>query len=446
MKDGQNHDINLRSLLSQSRPFGIEPEAYHGLAGEVVEIIAPHSEADPVALLASFLVGFGNLIGDSAHFVAEADRHPCRLFAVLVGKTSKGRKGSSWAQIEACLSDIDPDWKITNGLSSGEGLIWNVRDSIKKQEPTREQGKLTGYETVEIDSGIEDKRLMVVEGEFSRVLKTMTRDQNTLSPVLRGAWDSGKLNILTKNSPAGVSNAHISLLCHITKEELNHRLNKTDIFNGFANRFLWLFVERSKELPEGGSLDPNDLLNLQKWIRKAVEFARGVGEMKKSDAAKEVWAKAYSELSQGRLGPVGAATSRAEAQAMRLACIYALLDLSEVIESVHINAGLAVCDYSLQSCQYIFDSRIINRNLIKLLDHLEQTYPDGLSRTDIRDFFNRHKSKEEIESMTSQLHHGGVITPSFRNTEGRRTTLWTLAEDATKATKDFLVDFGYRKD
>ena len=79
----------------------------------------------------------------------------------------------------------------------------------------------------------------------------MTRDQNTLSPVLRGAWDSGKLNILTKNSPARASNAHISLLCHITKEELNHRLNKTDIFNGFANRFLWLFVERSKELPEG---------------------------------------------------------------------------------------------------------------------------------------------------------------------------------------------------
>ena len=90
---------DLISLISQPWPSEIKPDAFHGLAGELVELISPHSEADPVALLASFLVGFGNLVGDSAHFVAEADRHPCRLFATLVGETSKGRKGTSWGHI-----------------------------------------------------------------------------------------------------------------------------------------------------------------------------------------------------------------------------------------------------------------------------------------------------------------------------------------------------------
>ena len=37
-------------------------EAFRGLAGEIVSMIEPHSEADPVALLSQLLVGFGRLL------------------------------------------------------------------------------------------------------------------------------------------------------------------------------------------------------------------------------------------------------------------------------------------------------------------------------------------------------------------------------------------------
>ena len=74
-------------------PNPLGPSAMQGLAGEFVDIVGPHSEADPAALLFQFLVGFGNVAGRGPHFVAEADHHGTNLFTILVGQTSKGRKG-----------------------------------------------------------------------------------------------------------------------------------------------------------------------------------------------------------------------------------------------------------------------------------------------------------------------------------------------------------------
>lgn len=55
------------------------------------------------------------------------------------------------------------------------------------------------------------------------------------------------------HAPVNTTGAHISLIGHITKQELLARLDDTSKANGFANRFLWALVKRSKCLPEGGS-------------------------------------------------------------------------------------------------------------------------------------------------------------------------------------------------
>src|SRR6516162_3819665 len=77
-------------------PEAMADEAYYGLAGECVRIIQPHSEADPVALLAQILIMFGSAAGRGPHFVAEADCHYTNLFGCFVGATAKGRKGTSY--------------------------------------------------------------------------------------------------------------------------------------------------------------------------------------------------------------------------------------------------------------------------------------------------------------------------------------------------------------
>lgn len=147
-------------------------EAFHGLAGEIVRLIEPHSEADPVALLAQTLVAFGNTVGRNAHFVAEDDRHYLNLFAVMVGATSKGRKGTSWSRIRSLFESVDELWtleRVQSGLSSGEGLIWAVRDPVEKREPIREKGVTKDYQTITTDQGVSDKRLLAMEAEWVRL-------------------------------------------------------------------------------------------------------------------------------------------------------------------------------------------------------------------------------------------------------------------------------------
>src|SRR6202035_5314490 len=116
-------------------PAPLNPEAFHGLAGEWVRMVEPHTEADPAALLLQLLVSFGSLVGRGPHYRAEADSHFTNMFCVIVGQTAKGRKGTSMGQVKALLQNIDPEWcerRIRGGLSSGEGLIWAVRDKIEK--------------------------------------------------------------------------------------------------------------------------------------------------------------------------------------------------------------------------------------------------------------------------------------------------------------------------
>jgi len=224
--------------------------AYYGLAGEVVRSIEPHSEADPVALLLQFLAAFGNAVGISPYYQVEGDKHRAKLFVVTSGATSKGRKGTALGRIRQLMEIADPDWErcnIQTGLSSGEGVIFHVRDPISKL------GKDSIIE--QVDAGMTDKRLMLVTEEFAGALRVMERAGNTLSPVLRDAWGTSKLQTLTKNSPIKATDSHISILGHVTDDELRAALMKVEMANGFANRFLFVRVKRSKLLPHGGHLD-----------------------------------------------------------------------------------------------------------------------------------------------------------------------------------------------
>ncbi|MBA2626039.1 MAG: hypothetical protein H0U89_10595, partial [Acidimicrobiia bacterium] len=202
----------------------LDPAARYGLAGKVVELIEPHSEADPAALLVDFLVAVGSAIGPGPHALAEAAQHPARLYAVLVGETSRGRKGSARSQIQRVMRAADPGWSDNGqggGLASGEGVIASVAD---------------GEEPVE-------KRRMFYEPEFARVLGVAAREGSTLSAVLRDAWDSGTLRVTTRKEKLVATGAHVSVMAHITVEELRRRLPDTEIANGYANRFLFACVK-----------------------------------------------------------------------------------------------------------------------------------------------------------------------------------------------------------
>lgn len=431
-------------------PESMADEAFYGLPGEVINAIEPYSEADRHALLITFLTMFGNLIHRGAYYPVAADRHYPNLFAVIVGDSAKGRKGMSANFIIQLLSKIDEAWarRVTSGLSSGEGLIYAVRDPVYVRQPIKEKGRTVDYEEVMTDRGVSDKRLVVLEAEFAQALRVMGRQGNTLSPVIRQAWDKGNLNTLIKNNQNRATSAHISIIGHITLYELLELLQNNEGYNGFANRFLWVLSKRGNLLPDGAVV-PETLQNqLTTKIQKAVAFAglhslqenrEEVGRvplttevMSRDREARKYWHKLYWELSNEKPGLYGAITARAEAQVLRLSMIYALLDETLVIRKEHIEAAYAVWDYADRCAQYIFAGKIRNTNAEEIVIALKAAGGE-LTQTQIsNDIFNRNVPAVVIKNALEELLEDGRVERIKEDTGGRPKIIWKLRETGTK--------------
>ena len=291
----------LRSGLAAPWPASPDEAAYHGLAGDIVRELLPHTEADPVALLATLLACVGNAIGTGPHYRVSGARHELRLFPVLVGATASGRKGTALDSLSPIFEAALPAWwaRRTKGLVSGEGLIYHVRDEVRERRAVKSRGVVVSFEDVVSDVGVADKRLLVIEKEFGGLLKVLGRESNTLSAVIRDAWDGGHLATLAKHAATRATGAHITILGHITPEELTELLTSTEARNGFANRFLWLCVARSKLLPHGGDLNDNTVLGIGEVLKATVAEAAGIGRLLLDNDARAAWERVYEGLSTG---------------------------------------------------------------------------------------------------------------------------------------------------
>jgi hypothetical protein len=405
----------------QPWPASLAAEAFHGIAGEIVRKIAPQTEADEAALLFQFLVGIGNVLGAGSWVRVEADRHPPRLSVVQVGRTAKGRKGTSWGRVRELLKLVAPEWaeaRIASGLSSGEGLIYEVRDPVTRTETDKKTNKTS---EVVVDHGVTDKRLLVFEGEFAKALRAMERQGNTLSAVLRDAWDHGDLRTLVKNSPNRATGAHVSVIGHITADELRRYLDRTEAANGLANRFLFVCVQRSKLLPRGG--EAIDWKDLERTLRETLGAASKMGEVGRTEAAWRIWEESYPTLSADRPGLLGAILGRAEAQVLRIALIYALLDKQKFIDAPHLHAALACWDYAEASARFVFGDSLGDPVADEILRALRE-WPEGLTRTEFMHHFGRNLSSDQIGRALAVLARGNFVTRQMKDTGGRPAECW----------------------
>jgi hypothetical protein len=398
-------------------PAPPDPVAYHGLPGAIVHQIAPHTEADPVAILTQLLVACGALIGRGAHFQVEATRHHPNQFLLLIGDSARARKGSSFDHVTRLLSQVDPAFpsRLRTGLASGEGLVWALRDPNGQ------------------DPGISDKRLLIAEPEFASVLKQTQREINTLSPVLRSGWDGRPLALLTRTAPARATSAHISIIGHITQIELRRHATTVELANGFLNRFVLAVVRRVRLLPEGGNPEPLKDTGLIRYLASVLKHAQSAGQVKLNPAARELWWQTYPQLTHPGEGLTGHLTARAEAHTIRLALLYALLDGERHIQPQHLNAALALWDYAARSANWAL-GQATGDPLAEQLHTALARSPDGLTRTQLSDLLDRHQPASRIQQALDALLAQGRAHRKTILTNGRPAELWHATPPATSAT------------
>ena len=408
---------------------------FHGITGDIVRLATANSEADPVAVAVTHLVWAGAAFGRTRFLPIGDDNHHARLFSVIVGESSRARKGTStkapkriWDRAFDYLEqssqeaggNLAPEFSklnVSSGpMSSGEGIIFEIRDG---------ESFVTNGEW---DLGVPDKRLLIIEGEFGAVLRAAQRSGNTLSTMLRSAWDGTNLAPIVKHCRISATDPHVCIVGHITVQELNALLSSVDIFNGFANRILWMLVRRSKLVAIPEPMPDAEVDKLAQELARLMTHARSPGPnggcMRMTNHAADYWATIYPELTQDHPGVFGVITSRAEAQALRLALTFAQLDGEEMIGEQHIEAALACIRYSADSVGLIFGDADPDPDANKVLTALKKNGP--MSQTEMGNLFGRHKNKAQLASLLERLEADGRIKKATRPTAGRSAAMWSL--------------------
>jgi hypothetical protein len=438
------NDVNLPrgAFLRPELP----EEALRGLPGDVTRDLADRSDADPAALLLIFLAMLGNAAGAEPHILIGGQPQPGRLFVLIVGDAATGRKGTALALVQAVFDDADPDWStdcLMSGAQSGEAVVSRVAD------PNQAYTYGSALRA--------DKRLMVLEPEYGRLLERMAG--STLSPIMRRAWDGSTLAVeRTRGRPSlRASNAHVSMIGQITPAELIAHYPRLSAGNGLESRCLYAYVTRQQK-----DISPFAETTIPASLTKRVEAAIS-GSRRRTLELADPLSRELCELRgllpsalmgfgddvdwrviQAGLPDVnrdlGAFFDREFTHVIRLASLYALADQSPLLTTEHINAATALWTYCARSAEVIFSIPagqtpigVDPKRRAQVFDVLYRAYPGWLSTVQLNNAFSRNtgKGRTDIAAVAESLVDEGRAEKQTLGTKGRPRTEYRLAASLT---------------
>jgi hypothetical protein len=107
---------------------------------------------------------------------------------------------------------------------------------------------------------------------------------------------------------------------------------------------------------------------------------------------------------------------------MRLSALYALLDCRREIDAAHLQAALALWEYSEKSTYLIFGDKTGDPIADTILDAIQRS--GGMSDTQIYNLFSRNVSGSRLSQAKAKLKGAGLIKDITHETDGRSQTIW----------------------
>jgi hypothetical protein len=419
-------DITLNLKTRQKSPE-LDEKALYGVLGDWIRYIEPMTEVHPAALLAQGLATFGSLVAAKETedagpgFDVEDQHHTTGLYVLLIGESAKAGKGDSWARVKHLMTVVDPKWHCYSGVQTGEGLIDLLADDQEEEDSTVINGRRVQHKRKGGSHG-SDRRCFVFEPEFGRTLHTLSRKGNqVLKDVLRELFDTGTTAKLTMQHKQTVSGVTLSFVGHITKPELERDFDPVDAMSGFGNRFLCVHAHRTKSLPSARSTSGRELAQFIQPLQEAIRFAQKAPEdFGWSEEAWQLWCDVYPGLTQKHPNEmVDALSARGRPLVRRMSICYALTDCSDRVELPHLEAALALWAYHVQTIEYVWGSRLGNRDADSLIRALTE-HTAGLSATQItQDIFKGRISGEALRSLVKYCQSRGFNIQLRRMRAGR---------------------------
>jgi Protein of unknown function (DUF3987) len=311
-------------------------------------------------------------------------------------------KGDSLTVAEDLVKGIAPgngwhnDHHLT-GLSSGEAFV---------------------HRLAELDQPKGDIRKLIVEQEFSRVLKVAARDNSTVSEMMRCLFDGSRIaNQVKKQAESAECKRHyVSIIGHVTPEALTDGVARASyISDGSLNRFLVVASKRARKIPTDEPYPlavQREIADIQSELSGAFRSALTTGHLIRTDAAAADWRdRLYDQLTPDDVfGPMAQMIARAKPIVLRLSQIYALADGADAIDLPHQRAAEALWIYGRLSLRYIFEpsarrdgSTTGSSDADRLIAALKDAGADGMNRGQIYALFNNKRRRDEVDRMAAIL-------------------------------------------
>lgn len=418
----------------------LPPAVRHGLFGDYVTAVAPHTEADPMGVLVCCMMAFGSAVGRGPH-VRAGGRQRATDNVLLVGFTSD-RKGTAQDAGSEPVKLADPVWakdRVLPGMGSGEGLVHAVRDDAVVQQPIKDKGVIVRYEDLTVP-GVADKRLCVVEAEFDKLLTLIRRESSTLSGILLEAWAGKPVGFTNKSSADRCEEPHLTIIGMMPPDELVRKTaGRAETTNGMLNRFLFCRVRKHGSLPFGGDWQGVAAAFAPRF-QAALQRARAIGEVGWSAEARTLWRQEYERLSESRAGDFGGVTARRADHTLRLALLYALGDGSGVIRLEHLQAALALYEHCDLTARELYAtpqaaaaaataSEVVEEPLHVQLLAVIRRQP-GVRRSELTRRFS-HTPAAEVQAALDLLRKFDLAFHRVTATAGRQAECWYPADGET---------------
>lgn len=373
----------------------LAPEAHYGPVGDIVAALEPTTEAAPAALMGYLLTSYGAMLGSNVTAdVWGEPQHTC-LFTVVTGASAAARKSTAARAIKPFLNMLNTDFMVERteeGLASGEAIIDALKDDAN--DPHK------------------DRRMLVNEDEFARLLEVTSRTGNTLVQVLLSGWDSATIGVRTKGSgKVRVSRPHIGVVGNVPDTDLRSALH--GFSSGFANRFMYLLVDSPHDLPFPRRLSPGDVKALTEPLHAGMRWANARSRvLPLADEARDTYEALYLDHRRsqrvGKNARVTGLRAREVTNIVRIALIYAIIDQSETITSAHLEAAAAFVKYANDSVQIMFGSQFSERATTVLAALRAAPRETGMKRTEARALYANNWDAGQFEEVVKELTEAGV--------------------------------------
>lgn len=397
--------------------------AFDNPFGRMANKLDPYTEGAKVGVMVTLISAFSAYIGHDVTIETDEGTPPLSAWFVLVGYSGIGAKGKTAGIAMPVVNKAFGKWaqnNVVRGVSAtGLGLM-------KKLESH------------------EGRPIFILESEGDVFIDKSKKDRS-LGDRFRKIWDGETVTHQTSQVDIKVENPHLGFVIHVQPKNWGAISGTSQATGGTYNRFLPVYVERSKRVRVFGGKKKQRMEAIKevaKDLRNAARQATEIMTAKVDDEVGERFEEHHRPICEGLTEgneELSEMSQRALGYLIRLGALYALADGREEVSERDFDSALELIRYSVESVRCILPNTGGSSVAAGILDAVQ----DGpILKSELWNIFGRTKYRshhfDEALKQLPQVHEW-----KLRSTGGRKATVLFTLDQVDIVRDEFDVEDGF---